>query len=81
MKIQVKLFALARDLAGTDHVQLQLHGPATIAAVRAALGQQFPALQGVLASCAFSVDNEYAPDQATITANQEIACLPPVSGG
>ncbi|PQO42326.1 MoaD/ThiS family protein [Blastopirellula marina] len=81
MNVCIKLFALTRDLAGTDEVSLELDAPVTIAAVRSALGEAVPALQPVLPSCAFAVDNEYAGNTAEIEPGAEVACLPPVSGG
>lgn len=81
MNVRIKLFALTRDLAGTDEISLEFDAPVTIATVRSALGEAIPALQPVLGSCAFAVDNEYAGNGMEIPAGAEVACLPPVSGG
>ena len=81
MNVRIKLFALTRDLAGTDEVSLELDAPVTIATLRSALGDTIPALQPVLSSCAFAIDNEYAGNATEIPAEAEVACLPPVSGG
>lgn len=81
MKIQVKLFAAARQLAGSDVTELELPDHATVGDVRSALIAQMPELTGLLQSCLFSVDAEFAGDQVAISAESDIACIPPVSGG
>ncbi len=81
MNVRVKLFALTQDLAGCEEVSLELEKPATIGMLRETLAKELPALAPVLASCAFAVNNEYAGNQRVLEASDEIACLPPVSGG
>ena len=81
MKIRVKLFAVAQDLAGCEEVSLDLNEPVTVGAIRQNLGETIAPLQPVLASCAFAVNNEYAGNAVEVQATDEIACLPPVSGG
>lgn len=81
MKLSVRLFARARDLAGADRVELEIADPARIADVRAALGEGHPALRPILSSLLFAIDHEYATDSQTVPASAEIACFPPVSGG
>ena len=81
MKIRVKLFALTQDLAGCEEVSLDLEEPITVGAIRNKLGETIEALQPVLASCAFAVNNEYAVNTVEVQETDEIACLPPVSGG
>ncbi|MEW4456054.1 molybdopterin converting factor subunit 1 [Bremerella sp. JC817] len=81
MNVRVKLFALTQDLAGTDEVSLELPADATVADVRSGLATLVPALEAILVGCAFAVNNEYATNDAPVNASDEIACLPPVSGG
>jgi len=81
MIVRVKLFAVAQDLAGREEVSLDLKQPVTVGAIRQNLGEACTALQPVLASCAFAVNNEYAVNSVEIHENDEVACLPPVSGG
>ncbi|MEW4561418.1 MoaD/ThiS family protein [Bremerella sp. JC770] len=81
MIIRVKLFAVAQDLAGCEEVSLELKEPVTVGAIRQSLGQRCAALQPVLASCAFAVNNEYADNSVEVQETDEVACLPPVSGG
>jgi len=81
MKIQVKLFAVAGDRAGSSAVDVELSLPATIAPLRTALAQQFPPLADVLAHVRFALNDDYATDATAIDSHAEIAIIPPVSGG
>ncbi|QDU76370.1 molybdopterin synthase small subunit [Bremerella volcania] len=81
MIVRVKLFALTQDLAGCEEVSLDLEEPVTVGAIRKNLGESVEVLQPVLGSCAFAVNNEYALDSVMVQETDEVACLPPVSGG
>ncbi len=80
-QVVVRLFAVARDLAGAATVELALHADATIADLRLALVKRMPQLAVYGASLRFAIDNDYAEDATIIPAGAEIACIPPVSGG
>lgn len=81
MNVEVKLFAVARQLVGCDTATIDLPAKSTVADLRAALARAYPALSSTLASVVFAVNAEYADDQTCLTENDEIACIPPVSGG
>lgn len=81
MKVTVKLFARARDLAGTGQLDLDVPAGATVATVRSELGRSLPALVELLARCAVGMDAEFARDDDLVREGAEIALLPPVSGG
>lgn len=81
MKIRVLLFALARQLAGSPQLELDLPASATIAQVRAALGQKLPQLSAMLKSASFAVNAEYVRDDAVACESDEVALILPVSGG
>jgi molybdopterin synthase sulfur carrier subunit len=81
MKLTVKLFAAARELAGQDSVEVDLPAGATIGDLRRQMGEQFPSLAPLLPHAIFAVDAEYVTDDTPATENAEIACIPPVSGG
>ncbi|MBX9787448.1 MAG: MoaD/ThiS family protein [Pirellulales bacterium] len=81
MIVTVKLFALARELAGRDELELEVADDATIADLRRALATSHPRLSTVLAHAHFAVDSQYATDCTPIHANSELALIPPVSGG
>lgn len=81
MIIHVRLFARARDLAGIDAFDLELPAEATVAELRRRLAADYPALSGLLERSALAVANDFAEDSRLLSANDEVALLPPVSGG
>jgi molybdopterin converting factor subunit 1 len=81
MIVHVRLFARARDLAGTDVLRVELPDGATIADLRRRLAVDHPTLSSLLECSALAVANEFAADALMLTADAEIALLPPVSGG
>lgn len=81
MRINVKLFAGARQRAGSDHLSVELPEPATVAQVRAALAQRCPELASWSRHLIVTVDRDYVPDDQVVSEGSEVACFPPVSGG
>ncbi len=81
MKINVRLFAQARDLVGSDQVALQLPDQATVAELRTELAAQYPDLAPLAAHLLIAVGVDYADDVAPLNAEDDVACFPPVSGG
>ncbi len=81
MKVRVRLFAVARQAAGRESVELELTERATIAQLRQRLAARVPALSGIIAQVMFSVDMQYANDETEIPTGADVACIPPVSGG
>ena len=81
MLVSVRPFARARDLAGADAVRVELPDGATVADLRRRLAADYPALTGLLERSALAVDSDFAEDSRVLSANAEVALLPPVSGG
>ena len=81
MRLKVKLFAKARDLAGSPVALMELPEGATVGRLRDALSGAIPALASLLARSTVAVDGEHAADHVVLTAASEVAVLPPVSGG
>ena len=81
MKIRVLLFALARQLAAAEFMDVELSEQPTVGELRRQLAEACPALAQLSAHALFAVNAEYAADSAAIPANAEVACIPPVSGG
>lgn len=76
---QVRLFAAARDAAGTARDDLP---GATVAEVLDAARSRYgTTFEAVLATCRIWVNGEPATAQDSIRATDELAVLPPVSGG
>ena len=76
----VLFFARTRDLAGVDRVQFT-PAPANVGMLRTEIAGRFPKLAGLLDKCAVAVGNEFAGDDAVLQETDEVALLPPVSGG
>jgi molybdopterin synthase catalytic subunit/molybdopterin converting factor small subunit len=76
MQITVRLFAALRELAGADRRQLELADGAAVADVWPALqlGDEPPGL-------AYAINREYMPREAGLADGDEVAVIPPVSGG
>ncbi len=81
MTITVKLFALLRDRAGAAELALTLGDRATVATAAAALAERFPAMAAMLPRVAFAVNREYVDRSAVLADGDELALIPPVSGG
>ena len=81
MKTEVKLFALAKQLAGCDTLEVDLPAGASVAALRCIISQQHPELSELVRHALFAVNTEYADEDSPIPSGAEIACIPPVSGG
>jgi molybdopterin converting factor subunit 1 len=81
MKISVRLFARARDLAGTDVLALDLPEGSTVTELKKQLAVHCPTLIGLLERSALAVNDEFAGDGLILPRGAEIALLPPVSGG
>ena len=81
MTIIVKLFAAARERIGAEDVQVELPASATIAELKRILVQQFPAIANGLTRSAIARNQDYALDTDVIAPGDELAVIPPVSGG
>jgi molybdopterin converting factor small subunit len=81
MKLQIKLFAVAKQRLGRGAIELELPGAVSVRQLRGAIVEQFPQLADVVRHARIAVDNEYAADDAAIGMQSELAIIPPVSGG
>lgn len=81
MKLSVKLFAAARELAGAGEIVVELPAAADVAALRGALSEASPALASLAARSLVAVNEEYAQDETPLVAGDQVALIPPVSGG
>lgn len=81
MRIRVRLFAVQRELVGAREVALDLEPGATIEGGWSALVERFPVLAGGRPSMRFARNGEYADPATVLAEGDELACIPPVSGG
>ena len=84
MMVSVRLFARAKELAGTDRLLLAIEvngGQAVVADIRRELERVFPSLVGLAARSVFALNDDIVDDSCPVPAWAELALLPPVSGG
>ncbi len=74
MKVSVRLFAGLRERAGSQHVEVELPDGARVEDLLAAMGL-------APGQCVVAINREYAPASAELRVEDEIALIPPVSGG
>jgi MoaE-MoaD fusion protein len=80
-RIRVRLFAVQRELAGTRQVELELPKDASIETAWLALVELHPALASGRAAVRFARNGVYADSSELLRDGDELACIPPVSGG
>jgi len=80
MKISILLFGVSKDIVGDRVLSLDMRQNATVSDLKSEILSKYPAFED-LASLAIAVNNDYARDQLVIQSNDEIALIPPVSGG
>ncbi|WP_421827368.1 molybdopterin converting factor subunit 1 [Larkinella sp.] len=79
-RISVQLFGITREIVGTSALTLDLPQPGQVGELLRNLKEHYPALTG-LRSLLVAVNGEYAEADQPIHPNDEIALIPPVSGG
>ena len=82
MTVRVRLFAVLRQRAGRDSIEIEVDRGATVADALAALGRE-PGLAGVLerVPVRMAVNRDYADPATELSPEDELALVPPVSGG
>lgn len=80
MKLEILAFGIAKDIFGGAAISIELEGEAVTANLKQALEVQYPKLKE-LRSYMIAVNDEYAQADTAISAQDEIAIIPPVSGG
>jgi len=81
IRVTIKLFAILRERAGVSDIGVDLSEPATVADASKALVAQHPELADLLPRVAYAVNRDYARTDSPLADGDEVAVLPPVSGG
>jgi molybdopterin synthase catalytic subunit/molybdopterin converting factor small subunit len=81
MRVRVRLFAIQRELAGTRNLALDVPDGGTVEDAWVALVARFPVLAPGRSSVRFARNGEYADPTDRLAEDDELACIPPVSGG
>ena len=81
MKVTIRLYAGLQEMLGGRDVALELADGATVAELREQLGREYPVVTPFLPTLVCAVDEEYVPPEHTLREGDDIALIPPVSGG
>lgn len=81
MRVTVKLFARLRDITGAAEMGRDVEAGATIGSVWRGLVREYPELAAYEKSISSAVNADYARMTSAVSDGDEIAFLPPVSGG
>jgi molybdopterin converting factor subunit 1 len=81
MRVTVRLFARLRDIAGAAELSRDVASGATIRAVWRGLADDYPGLAEYERAVSAAVNTDYARMDDEVHDGDEVAFLPPVSGG
>ncbi len=81
MTLRLRFFASLRERAGAAEKTLQVEGPMTVGALWERLCGERSALAAAGGKIAFAVNQEYVDRNYPLQDNDEVAFIPPVSGG
>jgi molybdopterin converting factor small subunit len=80
MKVHILTFGITRNIFGSGKVELEMENGVSISEVRKALEEIKPELRKI-SSYRIALNQEFADDGHAVNAGDEIALIPPVSGG
>jgi MoaE-MoaD fusion protein len=81
MKAKVRLFARLSELAGTRVVEVEVGEGLAVEDVYRVLCAKYPSLSGLDGSVRYAVNGEYTDPGHQVREGDEVALIPPVSGG
>ena len=81
MRVRIRLFAMQRELAGTRALEVEVPSAGTIEDAWAALIERHPNLASGRSAVRFARNGSYAPPETPLADGDEVAMIPPVSGG
>ena len=80
MKYKINLFGITKDIVGSNITEIEMSQVADVQAVLGELKTNYPKLKDIK-SLLVAVNSEYAESDLVLSENDEIALIPPVSGG
>ena len=81
LQVRVKLFASYKEKAGTSDIEMSLLNGATVADAASELLRLHPSIAGDSSRLMIAVNEEYQEHDYTLSEDDEVAFIPPVSGG
>jgi len=80
MTIRILAFGVAKEIISGSSAEISVKDGATISELRSSLEDKYPRLK-LLSSFMLALNNEYATGNEIVSEKDEIAIIPPVSGG
>ncbi len=82
MHWQVRLFAICRERAQTDEISIEMpEAKVTVGQVKSAVAAQYPMLAPLIPAVRVAVNETFGVDDDPVVEGDELALIPPVSGG
>lgn len=81
INIQILFLGPASDFAGVDSLEIELPDDSTLSDLRSHLSDRFEHLKKALPTIRFAINESFAADDAALKDGDEVALIPPVSGG
>lgn len=80
MQCKIKAFGISKEIIGSSLLELDVPEGHSVSDLKKALIKKYPTFES-LKSLYIAVNNEYAPEHVRLKEGDEIALIPPVSGG
>jgi len=80
MQIAILAFGITKDIVGGSTIKIQVPEGSSVKILKEQLCSQFPAMKE-LTSLLIAVNEEYGDEFQILTEKDEVALIPPVSGG
>jgi molybdopterin converting factor subunit 1 len=79
--MKIRFFAQLRQFTGVDAAEIEISQPVGAGALWSLLDAEFPGIRALESSTRLARNHEYAPAGALFSDDDEVALIPPVSGG
>lgn len=79
--MKILLFAAARQRVGAHSIELEVAVPTSVISLRSEIAKQYPDLASLLASSRIAANQKFMDENAILDGSEEVAIIPPVSGG
>ena len=80
MEVEILAFGITRDIVEGNTFRISLNEGTSVATLKELLYQSYPRMKQ-LRSLRVAVNNEYVDEEVVLSGKEEIALIPPVSGG
>lgn len=81
MQLEVRLFAMLREAQNAERIAVEVPAGATVAELRRAIAEAYPDLAPFLPASRVAAALKFVPEHHVLSGGEELALVPPVSGG